>query len=81
MRHAIWKKEEDDYIRINSDMSDESIAKALDRTQRSIYERRRYLKVPPIDLEAVRVPKAMTKYEKEYRIRKMAAEMHVRIGG
>jgi len=81
MKNARWEKADDDYIRENYDMPDEVIAEALDRTTRGIYERRRTLNIPPFNYEGIRKPMPMSKYEKEYRIVKMAAEMHVRLEG
>lgn len=75
-----WTQTDDRYIREHAELPNEIIGAAIDRTARSICDRRRELGVPPQSgWEGIRKPVAMSRYEKTFRIKKMAMEMRVRI--
>ena len=75
-----WTQTDDKYIREHAELTNEIIGNAIGRTARSICDRRRDLGVPPQSgWEGIRKPVAMSKYEKVFRIKKMAMEMRVRI--
>ena len=79
---SVWTEKEDQYIRDNSNMPDDVLARAIHRSEISVYNRRRHLGVPPMSgWDGIRKPIAMSPYEKVYRIKKMAMDMRVKLKG
>jgi hypothetical protein len=78
----LWTEPDDQYLEDHHELPDEIIARALDRTPKSIYDRRRTIGVPPMSgWEGIRKPVAMSQYEKVYRIQKMAMDMRIKLKG
>jgi len=76
-----WTQKEDEILKQCYQLPDETLALRLGRTARSVLDRRRTLGIPSCNWEGVKKPEFRSAAEKEYRIRKLAAEMHVRLLG
>lgn len=76
-----WTTQEDEYLRRNWEYTNDVLAEQLNRSYDAISSRRRTLGLPLPRPEALRKPVYITQAEKEAHIRKLAAEMRIRLLG
>ena len=77
-----WTDYEDGYLRSNTDLPDDILARKFQRTPRAVYDRRKILNLPPQNRpEGILMPAPLTEGEKMLRIKKLAREMRVKLNG